>query len=390
MPGNIFTGKEDAEMGFDLKTRSRAWTAVVHIQNMENMGLGEDEYKNPEFLAQHLTDLWNTSGKGRTSAAAVCVSADGLYHAHMALYGNTTTLGNVAKILFNSHVEPQLGGKSQLQAYLLKEGKYAEKGEAVLCVRDIDKVQDVPGKRGDLEEIEEMLIKGFTPQQILDTNFQYYKYEKMILHAYADMRLSTAPVKHKIYVEYHLGSSGTGKTYFYEQLCKEKGVENIYLMTDYDNNASGGLDSYMKSGAPPVLFMDEFKGFGISYGKLLTMLLGYTRMQTHARYSNAYNLWNEVYITSVYPPEVLYQNMVSTEKQDIDSYTQLVRRINRIVYHYIEDGEYKTYAIDSRDYAGYDDLRSRAASLRRAGEGFIRVPEAEQLRIPFLNDGSGS
>lgn len=375
-------------MGYDLKARGRAWIAVVHIQNMVNMGLTEKEYKNHEYLADYLIHLWDESGQGRTSAVAICISEEGCYHAHMALYGNTTTLGNVAKILHSSHVEPQLGGKAQLQAYLLKQGKYAEKGETILFVKNIDNVQDVPGKRNDLEAIEEMLIKGFTPQQILDTNFQFYRYERMILHAYTDQRIKDSPIKQDIYVEYHLGDSGTGKTYFYKQLCEKVGAENIYILTDYDNNASGGFDSYMKVGAPPILFMDEYKGFGISYGKLLTMFNGYTRMQTHSRYSNSYNLWKEVYITSVYPPEALYQNMVAHEYQDIDSYTQLMRRINKIVYHYVENGEYKTFSIDSKDYTNYGELRRQAFNLNQVDDGFIQISEAEQLQIPFLSNGA--
>lgn len=375
-------------MGFDTKTRGRAWIAVVHIKNMLNMGLTEEQYKNPEYLSDFLAYLWNESGKGRTSAVAVCMSADGCYHAHMALYGNTTTLGNVAKVLYGSHIEPQLGGKAQLQAYLTKQGKYAEKGEKILYLKDIEKVQDSPGKRNDLEVIEELLVKGYTPQQILDSNFQFYRYEKMILHAYTDQRIRDSPIKQDVYVEYHCGDSGTGKTYIYNQLCERVGADNIYVLTDYDNNASGGLDSYMKMGAPSVLFMDEYKGFGISYGKLLTMLNGYTRMQTHSRYSNSYNLWKEVYITSVYPPEAIYQNMVCSEYQDIDSYTQLIRRINRIVYHYIEDGEYKTYSIDAVAYTNYEDLRRQATALSQSTDGFTKLSDEEQSQIPFLNDNS--
>lgn len=370
-------------MGYDLKTRGRAWIAVIHIENMKRMGLSEAEYMNPEYLADYITYLWNESGKGRSSAVAICLSEAGCYHAHMALYGNTTTLKNVSKILFNSHIEPQLGGKAQLQAYLMKQGKYAEKNEKILYLKDIEKVQDVPGKRNDLDAIEELLIKGFTPQQILDSHFHFYKYEKMIMHAYIDQRIKEAPLTQKVYVEYHCGESGTGKTYFYNQLCERAGANNIYILTDYDNNASGGLDSYMKMGAPAILFMDEFKGFGISYGKLLTMLNGYTRMQTHSRYSNSYNLWNEVYITSVYPPEGIYANMVNIEDRDIDSYAQLLRRITQIVYHYIEDGEYKTYSITGTEYTGYNDLLKKVLALKQPADGFIKISDAEQLQIPF-------
>lgn len=356
---------------------------TINVKNLENMGLTEKQYKYPEYLAEYLTALWENSGKNRTCAVAVCISANGLYHAHIAAYGNTTTLKKVSDIFAQSHVEPQMGGKAQLTEYMLKQGEYAEKGETILYVKGMEQIQDAKGKRNDLEVIEEMLEKDMTPQQILDTNFAYYKYEKMILHAYTDKKIRDAPVHQDLFVEYHVGDSGTGKTYFYKQLCDEQGAENIYILTDYDNNASGGLDSYMKSGAPPILFMDEFKGIAFNYGKLLTMLNGYTRMQTHARYSNSYNLWEKVYITSVYPPEALYQNMVSSEYQDIDSYTQLIRRINKIVYHYIENGEYKTYSVDSKDYRNYEDLRNKVTELNRHENGFHKLSDTEQQQLPF-------
>ncbi len=368
---------------FSPTLRGRAWVSTVHIKNMESMGMTETEYRNPEYLADFLIHLWNESGKGRTSAVAVCESKDGCYHAHMALYGNTTTLKNVANILMGSHCEPQLGGKAELTLYLLKQGKYAEKDEKILYVKDIEAIQDVKGKRNDLDTIEELLVEGMTPQEILDTNFAFYKYEKMILHAYTDMRIRAAPVREAIYCEFHVGESSTGKTFYYEQLCEKHGVDNIYVLTDYDNNASGGLDSYMKVGCPPILFMDEFKGHRFSYEKFLTMLNGYTRMQTHSRYTNTYNLWSTVIITSVYPPEAIYNNMVASENRDIDSYEQLLRRINKIVYHYKDGDEYKTYSIDSKDYTNYEDLRNRA--LSKDHDGFITMSKAEQLKldIPF-------
>ncbi len=365
-------------MGFDLKTRGRAWIAVIQTANMTAMGLDEETYSNPEILAAFLSNLWKESGKGRTCAVAVCVSEQGLYHAHMALYGNTTTLQNVANILYKSHVEPQLGGKTALKDYLLKQGSYAEKGEKILCIKDIDAVQDVQGKRSDLEAIEEMLLKGFTPQQILDSNFRFYKYEKMILHSYIDMKIAEAPVRRELLTIYHFGASGSGKTFTYNQLCEKFGADRIYLLTDYDNNASGGLDSYMKVGAPPILFMDEFKGFGISYGKLLTMLSGYSRMQTHSRYANTFNLWEQVHITSVYPLEHLYENMVDSRYQDTDSYRQLLRRITKIVFHYIENGEYKTFEMDGKDYQGCGDLQYRAFH-----QEFTPLTEVEQMELPF-------
>lgn len=347
-------------MGISTQTKGRAFTAIVHIKNMEEMGLTEEQYKDPEYLAQYLTECWEKSGKNRTCAVTVCISADGLYHAHMALYGNTTTRNAVSNILSKSHIELQVGNKAQLTKYFLKQGRYAEKGEKILFSQGIEKIQDSQGRRNGLEMIGAMIAKGMTPQQISDTNFAYYKYENMILHAYTDRRIKNAPIRQNMYVEYHVGDSNTGKTYSYEQLCAEHGVNNIYLLTDYDNNASGSLDSYMKLGAPPILFMNDYNGLGISYAKLLTMLNGYTRTQVHSRYSNIFHLWEKVYISSAYPLETLYKNIVSHEYRNVDSYAKLIEKINRVVYHYIEDGEHKTYSIAGKDYTNYDDLKSKA------------------------------
>ena len=362
---------------FDINLKGRAFIAVIQENNMKAMGMTEEEYKNPEYLADFLMMLWNDSGKGRTSAVAVCESENGLYHAHMALYGNTTTLKNVANILYKSHVEPQLGGKKELAAYLLKEGKYAEKNEKVLFTKGIEFIQDKQGKRTDLDAIEDLLIKGWTPKQILDESIYFYKYERVIKQRYIDLRLQNAPVRQKIYCEYHVGKSGSGKTYTYDLLCEQYGADNIYVMTDFDNQASGGLDKYMEMGAPEILFMDEFKGEGLSFQKLLVMLNGYTRMQTHSRYENTYNLWTQCFITSIYPPEVLYEIMVPTSYQKYDTYKQFLRRIDKVVYHYKEDGQFKQYEIDSSEYTTYEELIQKAQGNKVDKDGFIVVTEEE-------------
>ena len=163
----------------------------------------------------------------RNCAVAVCMSKDGCYHLHVALYSkNPTTLQNVAKILGNSHVEPQLGGKKALTDYMIKKGKYEEKGEEVLYTIGMDNIEDVQGKRSDLEEIEELLDKGWTPRQILNQHFRYYRYEKMIRNAFIDRKIQNAPLTRPIYAEYHFGESGSGKTFAYreEEYARSKGL----------------------------------------------------------------------------------------------------------------------------------------------------------------------
>lgn len=344
---------------FSTKHRARAWISTIQEKNMTIAGLSEKDYKNPEYVAEFFSNKWIQSGKGRTCAITVCMSETNLYHLHACLYGNTTTLKAVADILFGSHVEPIMGGKKELEEYITKSGKYAESEEQVLYTLGLDNVQGKQGARSDLEEIEEMLEQGYTPQEILKTSFRYYRYEKMILSAYTNIRVSEAPIIKDILVEYHIGETGSGKSYYYVQLCTEFSPDDIYVMNDFDNSGSGGLDNYMKVGAPPILFIDEYKG-ELSYTKLLTMLNPYTRMETHARYSNIKNLWERVVITSVFPPEEVYRIMVQENLRHTDSYQQLLRRINKIVYHYKDKGEFKTLTIDSKEYINYTHLKSLA------------------------------
>ncbi|MVX67018.1 hypothetical protein GKZ28_25535 [Clostridium chromiireducens] len=355
--------------------KGRAWLATIHITNMEKAGLTKEEYESPEKLADYFTTTWNESGKNRSSGIAVCVNEKGRYHAHMALYGNTTTLANVSNILFDSHIEPQLGGKKELTAYLRKDGKYAEKGEQALFTKDLDSIQDIQGGRTDLEQIEEYLNQGHSPSEIMGLDFKYRKYEKMIKSAFVDKRIKETPLIKETHNEWHVGDSGSGKTYYYYQLCEKYSPEKIYMATDFEN---GGFDFYIEQGAPPILFLDEFKG-NMRYSQLLIILDKYSRTQTHCRYANTYNLWTTCIITSIFPPEKVYVSMVDSYKKDIDKIDQLIRRLDVIVYHYkTEAGEYKSYSIPANEYMNYDDLKQRALSDK---DGLVIEDNMEE--IPF-------
>ncbi len=90
------------------------------------------------------------------------------------------------------------------------------------------------------------------------------------------------------------------------------------------------------------------------YNQLLTIFDGY-KVQIGARYTNVLSLWNEIHITSVYPPEKLYHDMIHANKS-IDTFEQLRRRISFIVYHYKEGNRYFKYQIPMSEYVDYDAL----------------------------------
>ena len=334
---------------------------TIHIANMVKAGLTKEQYENPEYLADFFISLWENSGKGRKAGIAVCVSKDGCYHCHIACYGNTTTLKKVSDVLFQSHIEPQLGGKEKLKAYLNKEGKFEEKGEQVLYTKNLDVIENNQGSRNDLDEIEELLNQGYTPENIFEESFRYRKYEKMIKSHYLQKRISETPLIKDMWNEYHFGASGSGKTYTYIRLCDKYSPDDVYLCNDYANSGSsgGGFDFYSNNPAK-ILLLDEFRG-SIPFNSLLSILDVYSRNQQHARYQNIYNLWTSVIICSIYPPEEVYKFMVDDTQRNIDSIRQFMRRLNTIVYHFKDkEGHFRTYTMPAKDYISANDIKQKA------------------------------
>lgn len=363
-------------MSFSPETRNRSRFVTIHEKNMIKAGLDKEKYSAPEFIADFFISLWENSGKGRKAGIAVCVSAQGLYHLHMACYGNTTTLKKVSDILFQSHVEPVMG-KSQLLQYLTKEGKYAEKGEQVLYTRNLEAVEENQGNRSDLDIIEEMLNNGFTPEEIFEASFRYRKYEKMIKSDYLARRIKETPLIKKMWNEYHWGKTGTGKTYTYIKEM-EAHPNDVYLCSDYANSgASGGGFDFYGNNPAKVIVLDEFRG-NIPYAQLLSLLDVYSRNQQHCRYQNTFNLWTSVIICSIYPPEKVYSFMVDDSEKSVDSIQQLLRRLNVIVYHYINrEGKFREFALPACDYINAHDMVQKAVEFEKIADDMEKVKNIE-------------
>lgn len=108
------------------------------------------------------------------------------------------------------------------------------------------------------------------------------------------------------------------------------------------------------------IVLDEFRG-NMPYNTLLSMLDKYSRNQQHCRYANTYALWTSVYICTVYPPEQVYEFMVGESSQTTDTFQQLMRRLNKIVYHYKNAaGEYKTFEMLPSEYKNANDMKMKA------------------------------
>lgn len=308
----------------------------------------------PVEIADKVLEEWIEGNPTRTGAVAYCVSADGLQHLHLVLEDTKAMRFSVVKKAFPSmHIEPTKGNKEQAEDYIHKRGKFEEKGEEVVYIAQHGQIKGAQGARRDLSIIDDLLEQGKTPNEIMAMNIMFRKYEKMIKDAYFDKRVKETPFLRDVNVVWHVGESGSGKTYSVMKLIEDKGEENVYFISDYEG---GGLDKYA---GESILFLDEFRG-QIRYSTLLGMLQGY-KQQFHARYTNVIGLWNEVHISTVLPPEDVYKNMVS-DNRNVDTIKQLMRRIRTIVYHWKDSDIYNSFELSMNDYKNYEGLKSRAIS----------------------------
>lgn len=312
---------------------------------------------SPEEIVEKVLDLWCEGHSTRTGAAAYCISPTGVDHVHMVLEdSNMARFSALKKIFPTAHIECTVGNKKQAEDYIQKKGKYAEKGETVLYVAHRGEIQGRQGQRTDLDAVPILIAQGYTPEQIMDMNFKLRRYEKEIRNAYYRKRFKETPPYREVFVRWHVGESGTGKSHTFTTLCEQKGDDNVYFLTDYKN----GFDKY---DGEPILFMDDLKGTDqLTFSRLLTLLDGY-RCQVPCRYSNVYAMWTHIEITSVFPPERLFDSFTLYDTS-FDSYEQLRRRIDVIVYHWKDgDGNFREHEIPMDEYLDYASMQLNLIEL---------------------------
>ena len=350
----------------DNKAKSRSWFCVLN--NPQEIYDGE-----PNEIAEQVLAEWVKDHPTRTGAVAYCISAEGLIHLHMVLEDSGMARFTALKKAYpKAHLEPTMGNKQQAEDYIQKRGKFEEKGEQVIYIARYGEIKGNQGARKDFDAIEELIEQGLTPNQVMDQSFAFRRYEKMIKQAFFRKREKETPFCRDITVYWHVGESGTGKSYTSMKLVEELGEDQVYIYSDFEN---GGLDNYC---GEPVLFMDEFRG-QIQFSVLMKLLQGY-KMPVHARYTNTLPLWSEVHITSVLPPERVYQTMVR-ENQDLDTMKQLFRRINFVVYHFRdEDAKYREFVMPMEKYTDYETLREIAENQENDLPEFDLLIDPAELR----------
>ncbi|MCL2106229.1 MAG: RNA helicase domain-containing protein [Oscillospiraceae bacterium] len=319
--------------------KARSWFTTLNNPADCFPGISE-----PADIAEQALALWCDGHPTRTGAVAYCESAKGMKHLHMVLEDSSMArFAALKKAYPTAHIEPTIGSKAQAEDYIQKNGKFAEKGETVLHIARRGEIQGRQGQRTDLEAIPMYIEQGLTPEQIMDISFKFCRYEREIRSAYYRKRYKETPPYREVFVRWHYGEPGAGKTQTYVKLCERHQRENIYFVNNYKN----GFDKY---NGQPILFLDDLKGESqMTFGNLLSILDGYTG-QVACRYVNVIALWTTVEITSVFPPDEIYDAFLIGHRER-DSFEQLKRRINVLIHHYKDkDGKLCEREIQMADY----------------------------------------
>lgn len=298
---------------------STSWFAVFN--NPEEHGYTG----TPEEICNKLRDEWIVDNSTRSGAWAYCISEAGLHHVHMVLEDLKPMRFSAIKKEYckGMHFEATKGSKRQAEAYINKEGKFAEKGETVEFIVYHGEIKGKQGKRSDLVDYYERLEAGETVRDILRDTPKAYCHINVLKNMYFDIRSDKTPIVRDMRVFWHTGPSGSGKSYERVLLSKDIGEENIYYLTSFN---AGSFDRY---NGEPVLWIEDFRG-EFKLQELLRMLDKY-KAEIPARYCNVKALWNEVHITSVLTPQECYSKSTLDDNDRID---QLLRRISSICYHY--------------------------------------------------------
>lgn len=221
-----------------------------------------------------------------------------------------------------------------------------------------------------LSQIQDMLDSGMIPSEIMNQHIAFRQYETIIKKQFLQKRSREVPPKRELKFYYHVGASGSGKSYVYKKMVEKWGEDEVMYTCDYANKGSCAFDHYE---GQKVVIMDEIKPDSIPFGMLLTLTDGY-KSPIHCRYANAIAIYDEIHLMSVFCPEQLFDYMNEISDKKTDSIRQLLRRITTIIYHYKDGEKYCTYEMPGNEYVGYDDLKQKAQGKQK--DGFVPCKES--------------
>lgn len=158
--------------------------------------------------------------------------------------------------------------------------------------------------------------------KLIHENNSLYKHMK-------DLRQDLISQNRNMEVIYITGASGTGKTTAAKYIAQK-------LHYDYFVSGSGDdvLDGYDKE---ECIILDDYRAGVMTFSELLKFLDNHTNSSVKSRFKNKdISQCKLIIITSIYPPEELYQSVLHNANQE--PLEQLMRRLKHKYYRVILGG----------------------------------------------------
>lgn len=363
-------------MADTIRARSYIVTGNNPEKLIEELEIDYKTAQGQDYRAalETLVDIWvrgDKRHKGRSPELNGVMAGfergeEGTHHVHIWICSKNAIDIEVIKDRYPKfHIDVTGANEAEeVESYISKTGKHEGKGEQ-LCE---------PVKWGEYfctnrsaakklyQDLEEYVKQGMTPSQIILQDARFAMHEQMVQSYFGAYRQSRIKPLREVKTIYHTGEVGAGKSYTYVQLCNEHGEENVYLFNG-STSTHGGFDEYE---GEPYLVLDEIRADTFKLPELLTLLDGYKR-RLPARYKNKYAAWEEVHITTVIPPEKLFEGMRKGGK--MDTFEQLQRRLDVVMYHYKDtrysgDEIYRAAELKASEYTSIDQLRKMVDNAR--------------------------
>ena len=215
------------------------------------------------------------------------------YHTHVFIYGKNAIRFSTVKNKFPpAHIDFAKGTSQENKDYIRKEGKWLkDKKKETNLIETFKERGDCPierpGRRTDLEDLYDMINQGMTDKEIMDEEPRHM----MCLDKIERTRQTVIEAKYRdkfreLYVEYHWGETGTGKT---RGVMEKYGYGRVYRITDY----SHPWDSYRQQ---DIIVFEEFHS-NLKIRDMLNYLDGYP-LELPCRYVNKIACYTEVIIIS--------------------------------------------------------------------------------------------
>lgn len=357
---------ENVSPTYDRQTKA----AILTINNPDKYNMTHDEIVHIMHTKFKHIVFW-----------CMCDEQGSCYHTHLYfLLSKKKRWSAIQKAFPHAHIEEAKGSPQQCRDYLLKEGdKFKDKAETKIegtfyQEGELPQYFISADKNAMLLQIDEMIESGMRPETIMAQSIVFRQYETIIRKQFFAKRLAETPPLRDVRIIWHIGASGSGKSYTYTRLCEEYSEDEVFFASDYTNNCTALLDNYQ---GEKYLFLDEVKTDSFRYGYMLQLFQGY-KSPLHSRYNNVYSLYIQIDATSIYTPDEIYEEMVNISNRSVDTKYQLLRRITDYCYHWkTEDGVYHTFQIPASEYTTYEELKNRAESSL----DFQPIPD--DTEIPF-------